>query len=178
VVGVGGVGDVVGVVGVGVWGCVGVWVWGCGGGFPLRSNIPRSALCATLDTYNFSVGQDRIRWIGVSGASVCRQSLHLGSKEGLDFFAWYINQHIHNLILDNHMYTETNSPSKAIRVGPSKLFLMIKEMAEIALFPLRNPHYSLIGPTQRASFSFKKHGQNSFPITDIVEEKRYFLMAW
>jgi hypothetical protein len=24
-----------------------------GGGFPLRSNIPRSALCATLDTYNF-----------------------------------------------------------------------------------------------------------------------------
>jgi hypothetical protein len=30
VVGVGGVGDVVGVVGVGVWGCVGVWVWGCG----------------------------------------------------------------------------------------------------------------------------------------------------
>jgi hypothetical protein len=31
-----------------------VWcVWGCGGGFPLRSNIPRSALCATLDTYNF-----------------------------------------------------------------------------------------------------------------------------
>jgi hypothetical protein len=32
---------------------VGVWVWGCGGGFPLRSNIPRSALCATLDTYNF-----------------------------------------------------------------------------------------------------------------------------
>jgi hypothetical protein len=41
--------------GFGVWG---VWVcgmWGCGGGggFPLRSNIPRSALCATLDTYNF-----------------------------------------------------------------------------------------------------------------------------
>jgi hypothetical protein len=36
---------VVGVVGVG---CVG----GVGGGFPLRSNIPRSALCATLDTYN------------------------------------------------------------------------------------------------------------------------------
>jgi hypothetical protein len=33
---------VVGVVGVGVW-----------GGFPLRSNIPRSALCVTLDTYNF-----------------------------------------------------------------------------------------------------------------------------
>jgi hypothetical protein len=32
----------VGVVGVGVW-----------GGFPLRSNIPRSALSATLDTYNF-----------------------------------------------------------------------------------------------------------------------------
>jgi hypothetical protein len=24
-----------------------------GGRFPLRSNIPRSALCATLDTYNF-----------------------------------------------------------------------------------------------------------------------------
>jgi hypothetical protein len=44
---------VVGVVGVGVW-----WVWGpgvgVGGGFPLRSNIPRSALCATLDTYNFT----------------------------------------------------------------------------------------------------------------------------
>jgi hypothetical protein len=36
--------------GVGVWGCTGVVV---GGGFPLRSNIPRSALCATLDTYNF-----------------------------------------------------------------------------------------------------------------------------
>jgi hypothetical protein len=34
---------------------VGVWVWGCGGGFPLRSNIPRSALCATLDTYNFKL---------------------------------------------------------------------------------------------------------------------------
>jgi hypothetical protein len=33
----------VGVVGVGVW-----------GGFPLRSNIPRSALSATLDTYNFT----------------------------------------------------------------------------------------------------------------------------
>jgi hypothetical protein len=31
--------------------CVGGWGWG--GGFPLRSNIPRSALCATLDTYNF-----------------------------------------------------------------------------------------------------------------------------
>jgi hypothetical protein len=33
-------------------------VWGpgvgVGGGFPLRSNIPRSALCATLDTYNFT----------------------------------------------------------------------------------------------------------------------------
>jgi hypothetical protein len=26
-------------------------VWGVGG-LPLRSNIPRSALCATLDTYN------------------------------------------------------------------------------------------------------------------------------
>jgi hypothetical protein len=24
-----------------------------GGGLPLRSNIPRSALCATLGTYNF-----------------------------------------------------------------------------------------------------------------------------
>jgi hypothetical protein len=35
-----------------VWGvgCVGGGV--VGGGFPLRSNIPRSALCATLDTYN------------------------------------------------------------------------------------------------------------------------------
>jgi hypothetical protein len=31
-------------------GCVGGGV--VGGGFPLRSNIPRSALCATLDTYN------------------------------------------------------------------------------------------------------------------------------
>jgi hypothetical protein len=35
---------------VGGVGGVGVGVWG---GFPLRSNIPRSALCATLDTYNF-----------------------------------------------------------------------------------------------------------------------------
>jgi hypothetical protein len=26
-----------------------------GGGFPLRSNIPRSALCATLDTYNLLI---------------------------------------------------------------------------------------------------------------------------
>jgi hypothetical protein len=31
-----------------------VWWGGGGGGFPLRSNIPRSALCATLDTYNFN----------------------------------------------------------------------------------------------------------------------------
>jgi hypothetical protein len=59
VVGVGGVcvggGTVGGVVGVGVCGGVRVWVCGgvgVGGGFPLRSNIPRSALCATLDTYN------------------------------------------------------------------------------------------------------------------------------
>jgi hypothetical protein len=37
--------------GCGVWGCGGVG--GVGGGFPMRSNIPRSALCATLDTYNF-----------------------------------------------------------------------------------------------------------------------------
>jgi hypothetical protein len=44
---------VVGVGGVGVWG-VGVWGCGGGGGFPLRSNIPRSALCATLDTYNYN----------------------------------------------------------------------------------------------------------------------------
>jgi hypothetical protein len=71
-VGCGGVGGVGvwgcgGVGGVVVWGCggVGVWeVWWCGGcgggcvgcvgvgGLPLRSNIPRSALCATLDTYN------------------------------------------------------------------------------------------------------------------------------
>jgi hypothetical protein len=34
-----------------VW-WVGVVGVGGGGGFPLRSNIPRSALCATLDTYN------------------------------------------------------------------------------------------------------------------------------
>jgi hypothetical protein len=41
--------------------CVGLW-WRCGaggavgeeGGRPLRSNIPRSAFCATLDTYNFT----------------------------------------------------------------------------------------------------------------------------
>jgi hypothetical protein len=54
--------------------CVGVWwgVWACGGvcgrdvgvcvsgggGLPLRSNIPRSALCATLDTYNFFITDD------------------------------------------------------------------------------------------------------------------------
>jgi hypothetical protein len=46
---------VVGVVGVvGLVCVVFVGVWGCGGGgcFPLCSNIPRSALCATLDTYN------------------------------------------------------------------------------------------------------------------------------
>jgi hypothetical protein len=49
-----------GVVGCGgVWwgvvGCVVVWgVCGVGEGVSLlRSNIPRSALCATLDTYNF-----------------------------------------------------------------------------------------------------------------------------
>jgi hypothetical protein len=45
-----------GVGGVGCGAVGGVVVWGCGGvggGFPLRSNIPRSALCATLDTYNF-----------------------------------------------------------------------------------------------------------------------------
>jgi hypothetical protein len=39
-----------------VWWVWGVWgVWGCGFFLcvlPLRSNIPRSALCATLDTYN------------------------------------------------------------------------------------------------------------------------------
>jgi hypothetical protein len=45
--GVGGRGRWVGVCGRGVCGCV----WG--GGFPLHSNIPRSAVCATLDTYNF-----------------------------------------------------------------------------------------------------------------------------
>jgi hypothetical protein len=33
--------------------CCGFGVWVVWGGFPLRSNIPRSALCATLDTYNF-----------------------------------------------------------------------------------------------------------------------------
>jgi hypothetical protein len=39
-----------------VVGCVGVVCVGVSGGegFPLRSNIPRSALCATLDTYNFT----------------------------------------------------------------------------------------------------------------------------
>jgi hypothetical protein len=45
-----------GVGGMGVWGCGGCGECGgvgLGGGFPLRSNIPRSALCATLDTYNF-----------------------------------------------------------------------------------------------------------------------------
>jgi hypothetical protein len=36
----------------GCGGCGGVGVWG---GFPLRSNIPRSALCATLDTYNLGL---------------------------------------------------------------------------------------------------------------------------
>jgi hypothetical protein len=41
-------------VGVVVWGVWWVWwVWWVWGGFPLRSNIPRSALSATLDTYNF-----------------------------------------------------------------------------------------------------------------------------
>jgi hypothetical protein len=67
----GGVGCVVVWVGVVVWGvwwcgvCGGVGGVGCGGcggvvgvvvwwvGLPLRSNIPRSALCATLDPYNF-----------------------------------------------------------------------------------------------------------------------------
>jgi hypothetical protein len=40
-------------VGVGVCGgCGGGGGGVVGGGFPLRSNIPRSALCATLDTYN------------------------------------------------------------------------------------------------------------------------------
>jgi hypothetical protein len=57
-----------GFVGVGVWGVWWYgWLWWCGGcggvvvcgggavggGFPMRLNIPRSALCATLDTYNF-----------------------------------------------------------------------------------------------------------------------------
>jgi hypothetical protein len=51
--GCGAVGGVVGVVGV-----VGVGVWGCVCGFPLRSNIPRSALCATLDTYNFKFAEN------------------------------------------------------------------------------------------------------------------------
>jgi hypothetical protein len=41
----------VGVVGVGVW-----------GGFPLRSNIPRSALCATLDTYNLKLKIYYAKW--------------------------------------------------------------------------------------------------------------------
>jgi hypothetical protein len=42
---------------VGWWDVVGVGCGGVGGvgvgGLPLRSNIPRSALCATLDTYSF-----------------------------------------------------------------------------------------------------------------------------
>jgi hypothetical protein len=43
----------VGVVVWGVWWCGGGVCGGVGvGGLPLRSNIPRSALCATLDTYN------------------------------------------------------------------------------------------------------------------------------
>jgi hypothetical protein len=46
------------------------WVWGCGGGFPLRSNIPRSALCATLDTYNFSTVLQKIR------LHICCVALH------------------------------------------------------------------------------------------------------
>jgi hypothetical protein len=55
---VGGCGGVWG----GVWGCGrGVCVWGAGGGLPLRSNIPRSALCATLDTYNFIFGMTQ-KW--------------------------------------------------------------------------------------------------------------------
>jgi hypothetical protein len=45
-------------------------VWGCGGGFPLRSNIPRSALCATLDTYNFSTVLQKIR------LHICCVALH------------------------------------------------------------------------------------------------------
>jgi hypothetical protein len=54
----------------GVWVCGGVWgggwwvvvcVWG--GGLPLRSNIPRSALCATLDTYNFYLSNYTGRFI-------------------------------------------------------------------------------------------------------------------
>jgi hypothetical protein len=40
----------------GVW-----WVWWVWGGFPLRSNIPRSALCATLDTYNFKFSSILLR---------------------------------------------------------------------------------------------------------------------
>jgi hypothetical protein len=61
-VGCGGCGAVGCVVVWWVWGCRGVGVWCCGvvGGFPLRSNIPRSALCATLDTYNFLVMQNDI----------------------------------------------------------------------------------------------------------------------
>jgi hypothetical protein len=52
VVGVWGWGGAVGV--VVVWWVWGVWVCGGWGVLPLRSNIPRSALCATLDTYNFT----------------------------------------------------------------------------------------------------------------------------
>jgi hypothetical protein len=47
----------------GCGGCGGVGVWWVVGGFPLRSNIPRSALCATLDTYNFKLSSSSILMI-------------------------------------------------------------------------------------------------------------------
>jgi hypothetical protein len=50
---VGCVGGVRGVWGGGCQGCVGSGVGVGEGVFLLRSNIPRSALCETLDTYNF-----------------------------------------------------------------------------------------------------------------------------
>jgi hypothetical protein len=58
VVGVGGCGECGGV-GCGGSGAVG-GCGGVGGGFPMRSNIPRSALCATLDTYNFYEFKSRL----------------------------------------------------------------------------------------------------------------------
>jgi hypothetical protein len=70
-----GVGDVV------VWGVGGVGCGGVGGGReggpPLRSNIPRSALCATLDTY-------------ATGAPFANLNLNAGAKVHLSVhFVYY-----------------------------------------------------------------------------------------